>query len=265
MVEETVDQLREELHAATAELWRAQSETADLQREVAALRDQLRKQREFLASGLFELRTPLNAIAGFSELISREHFGPLGSPKYCECARDLVTSAHFVMAIFNEVYDLLRVASGKWGLRDESVDVDALVQQALRSLEARMAGAGGTVAWDAPAAGLPRLRCDSRQLELALRAVLLSARGFIAGHVTINAETGDGLTLVVANNLGKLLPRDIVQARDFAHLALDGPGVAHAVLLAHGGALEIEIEPGVSDVFRLRFPPERVLWGDKPE
>jgi signal transduction histidine kinase len=265
MMEETVDRLREELHAATAELWRAQSETADLQREVAALRDQLRKQREFVACAFSELRTPLNAVIGFSELLSLEQSGPLGSPKYREYASDAATSARYLLVVINDALDLLRVSSGKWELREALVDVDALVQQTLRFFEAKIPDAGGTVAWNAPADGLPRLRCDGRQLELALRAVLLSARGFIAGHVTINAETGDGLTLVVANDLGNLRPHEIANARDLAHLALEGPGVAHAVLQAHGGALEIETVPGVSDVFRLRFPAERVLRGDNPE
>ena len=34
-----------------------------------------------------ELRTPLNAIIGFSEVMTREMFGPLGSPRYQEYAR----------------------------------------------------------------------------------------------------------------------------------------------------------------------------------
>ena len=34
-----------------------------------------------------ELRTPLNAIIGFSEVMTHEMFGPVGSPRYLEYSR----------------------------------------------------------------------------------------------------------------------------------------------------------------------------------
>jgi PAS domain S-box-containing protein len=47
----------------------------------------------FLANMSHELRTPLNAIIGFSDIISREMFGPIGSDRYAEYARLINGSA----------------------------------------------------------------------------------------------------------------------------------------------------------------------------
>src|SRR5258708_1000052 len=43
---------------------------------------------EFLATMSHELRTPLNAILGFSDLLMEQRFGPLGTERYRDYARD---------------------------------------------------------------------------------------------------------------------------------------------------------------------------------
>ncbi len=44
-----------------------------------------------------ELRTPLNAVLGFSELMSKEVFGPLGSSCYGDYARDIHASGRLLL------------------------------------------------------------------------------------------------------------------------------------------------------------------------
>lgn len=44
-----------------------------------------------------ELRTPLNAVLGFSELMSNEVFGPLGSTCYSDYARDIHASGRMLL------------------------------------------------------------------------------------------------------------------------------------------------------------------------
>lgn len=44
-----------------------------------------------------ELRTPLNAVIGFSELMSAEVFGPLGSSQYCDYARSIHASGRSLL------------------------------------------------------------------------------------------------------------------------------------------------------------------------
>lgn len=44
-----------------------------------------------------ELRTPLNAVLGFSELMTHEAFGPLGSERYAEYARDIHASGRTLL------------------------------------------------------------------------------------------------------------------------------------------------------------------------
>ena len=72
-----------------------------------------RAKSEFLANMSHELRTPLNAIIGFSELMTQEIFGPLGSPKYIGYAADIGTSGRYLLAVISDVLEMARLESGR--------------------------------------------------------------------------------------------------------------------------------------------------------
>ena len=58
-----------------------------------------RAKSEFLANMSHELRTPLNAIIGFSELMARETFGGLGSPRYLDYCNDIKASGQRLLSV----------------------------------------------------------------------------------------------------------------------------------------------------------------------
>src|SRR5262249_24144337 len=72
-----------------------------------------RSKSEFLANVGHELRTPLNAIIGFSEVMQREMFGPLGRLQYKEYAKDIHDSGVHLLKIINDILDLSKIEAGK--------------------------------------------------------------------------------------------------------------------------------------------------------
>ncbi len=62
-----------------------------------------RTKSEFLANMSHELRTPLNAIIGFSELMGKEIYGPLGNPNYNAYAEDIHASGKHLLEIINDI------------------------------------------------------------------------------------------------------------------------------------------------------------------
>ena len=64
-------------------------------REKTRAEEANRSKSEFLANMSHELRTPLNAIIGFSEVMEKQMFGPIGADKYLEYARDIHRSGQF--------------------------------------------------------------------------------------------------------------------------------------------------------------------------
>lgn len=80
-----------------------------------------------------DLRTPLNAVIGFSELMSNETFGPLGSSRYQDYAnhiresgQSLLKSAEDTLAITSALANPIAVAD----LDQASVDMRGLLEEA---------------------------------------------------------------------------------------------------------------------------------------
>src|SRR5580698_6934197 len=67
------------------------------------------QKRSFLRMVSHELRTPLNSIIGFSEIISRELCGPLGSPQYAEYAEHVRQSGLKLLRLVNQVLEIARL------------------------------------------------------------------------------------------------------------------------------------------------------------
>ncbi len=76
-----------------------------------------------------EVRTPLNIILGFSEMITREEFGPLGHPKYGEYAQDIHKSAEHALQLINDMLDLSKLKSGNWSIDPHKLDLNAIVRE----------------------------------------------------------------------------------------------------------------------------------------
>lgn len=80
-----------------------------------------------------ELRTPLNAILGFSELMSNEVFGPLGSTSYAGYARDIHMSGLSLLKSADDALAITALLTGpNKARRSIATDAAAAAQEALR-------------------------------------------------------------------------------------------------------------------------------------
>src|SRR5256885_15948715 len=86
----------------------------------------------FLANMSHELRTPLNAILGFSEIIARECFGPIGSPRYAEYAGDIHASGSHLLSLINDLLDIAKIEAGRMELEAAALDVEKIFAAALK-------------------------------------------------------------------------------------------------------------------------------------
>ena len=66
----------------------------------------------FLRMVSHELRTPLNSIIGFSEILSRELYGPIGQPRYRDYAEIVLQSGHRLLALVNQILEIVRLQEG---------------------------------------------------------------------------------------------------------------------------------------------------------
>jgi signal transduction histidine kinase len=245
----------------------AELETARLEAEAAS-----KAKSDFLASMSHELRTPLNAIIGFSDLMKTETLGPIGTRTYVDYAADINFSGAHLLEIINDILDVVRYEAGKMELKEEAVEVESVINEALRLVAPQARQGNVEFIWSPPVPALPLLYCDRVRLRQILLNILSNAVKFTrpGGWVEIRAEREAGLALVVKDSGIGIRPEDIARIlTPFGQIApvyarnQQGSGLGltltKALIERHGGHLSLDSAPGVGTTVRLVFPSERVM------
>ena len=230
----------------------------------------------FLTHMSHELRTPLHAILGFSDTIRRELFGPVGRGEYAEYAEEIHASGRHLLSMVNDLLDLSKVKDGHWRLREEAVDLAALVDSLARMVGA-IADQNGINVRAARPTELPRLRADGRLLKQAVLNLLSNAIKYseAGGTVLLTAAieaTGDCVLRVSDQGIGMAadqVPRllqPFEQGESLLARSQDGTGLglplAKSFVEMMGGNLHINSKPGAGTTVEIRFPASRLITAD---
>ncbi len=226
-----------------------------------------RAKSAFLANMSHELRTPLNAIIGFSELMEREIFGPIGNARYQEYARMIHDSGGHLLELINGVLDMSKIEAGKFELYEEIFELEDVTAASLRFVHLAAERSGVTLRSEI-APGVRRIFADKRAVKQILvnllsKGVKFTPRG---GQVTLSAgliekgveivvrDTGTGISQSDLEKLGK----PFAQAQSGAMQGKEGTGLGLALVKSlaamHGGEALLESALGVGTVVRVRLP-----------
>ena len=204
-----------------AEDTRLRFQVEDMAHEVEEARDEaLRKRFEaeaanasktaFLANMSHELRTPLNAILGFSEIISQECFGPVGSERYRDYAGDIHSSGAHLLSLINDLLDVAKIEAGRMEIAPNPLDPARVFNVALKLVGTKAREKDQTLAIMVEDA-TPPLYADERAVKqilinLVSNAVKFTPQGGRIEVVAGSAANGD-FQIVVRDN-GPGIPRD---------------------------------------------------------
>lgn len=132
---------------------------------------------EFLANMSHELRTPLNAIIGFSSIMERAMFGPLGHEKYGGYASDIRSSSIHLLQIINDILDTARIEAGETPVVPEAVDLKDSLAAALSLLDEAITSSTIHIETRAPD-NLPLAWADGRHVAQIFLNILSNAVKF---------------------------------------------------------------------------------------
>jgi two-component system, cell cycle sensor histidine kinase PleC len=215
-----------------------------------------RSKSEFLANMSHELRTPLNAIIGFSEIMQAQMFGPIGSEKYSEYARDIHRSGQFLLDVINDILDMSKIEAGRMQLEPEILQLEGVVDEVMRLVGPR--AFEGRVSIEREIPKTLSLLADKRALKQVLINLLSNAVKFTpeGGQVVISAKEDGSLTSISIVDTGIGIPvRDIEKlGRPFEQVenqftkSKGGSGLGLAISKSfvelHGGTLSIKSAVG---------------------
>lgn len=227
----------------------------------------------FLANMSHELRTPLNAIIGFSEMMIKETFGPLGHNKYGEYLGDIHMSAKHLLEIINEVLDMSKIEAGKVELDEQEIDMQGLIDSVVRIM-ANRAFSSGLEIKEEIAQQLPVLFADPRLVRQILINLITNAIKYShkSGTIEVKAhmDAQNNMLLVVQDH-GVGIPKDRIKEamEPFGQIhdptrsnTQQGTGLGlpltKAMAELHGGKLTLESDTGQGTTVTIRFPRSRV-------
>ncbi len=234
--------------------------------EKARAEEASKAKSEFLANISHELRTPLNAIIGFSEVMTEQFFGPLGSDKYADYARDINESGRYLLEMIDDILDMSKIEAGQFALSIEPVRAGDLIEDSLRivqpSAEEKKITLKQTGNADIEVAG------DKRALKQVLLNLLSNAVKFTQedGNVTVRSYRHRGTVRIAIADSGIGIPRHEIaklgkpfqQATNQMTKEHKGSGlglaISRSILEMHEARLEIKSKPGQGTTVTCIFP-----------
>jgi len=228
---------------------------------------------EFLAVMSHELRTPLNAIIGFSEILKKEMFGPLGQEQYKEYSEDINISGQNLLSIINDILDLSKAEAGKLVLHEDQVQVMAALSSSLRLVRDKAAEQNVRLVLDVPKTDYiiwadPRL-ISQVFLNLLSNAIKFTPKG---GQIKIYCEMpSDGSLKVLIEDTGIGIDSADIEkvfvpfaqiesalSRNYEGTGLGLP-LSQNIMGLHGGKIELQSILGHGTTAIAQFPAERVI------
>ncbi|MFD1694815.1 PAS domain-containing sensor histidine kinase [Roseibium aestuarii] len=215
-----------------------------------------RAKSEFLANISHELRTPLNAIIGFSDIMTQQMFGALGSDRYMDYCQDIHNSGTHLLTLIDDILDMSKIEAGRLSIDTEVLDSATAAEDACRIMAAAAREKSIEVSCEAPADLL--VQADRRALKQVLLNLLANAVKFTpdGGNVALTVTDQDTTVRFAIQDTGigiaeddiKRLAQPFVQVANQFSRAHKGSGlglaIARSLVELHGSKLVLESDVG---------------------
>ncbi|HEY4942358.1 MAG TPA: ATP-binding protein [Rhizomicrobium sp.] len=211
----------------------------------------------FLANMSHELRTPLNAIIGFSEILSGQMFGPLGSARYIDYTADILRSGRHLLDVINSVLDLSKSEAGKMELKPQAIDLADVLTDCVRMVAGQCAEAKLELQVSGLESELPVFGEAAKLRQIFLNLLSNAIKFTEAGGRIELCAASDGQTVsaTIADSGIGMSPQDVQvaltafgQVDNRLERKYEGTGLglplAKSFVELHGGSLHIESAVG---------------------
>jgi signal transduction histidine kinase len=227
-------------------------------RQLRRAEEERQRGSEFLASLNHDIRSPLNGIIGYCELLSLEEGSRL-SPNGQRDLGMVKKGAQTLLALINDVLELIRLQAGRTDVVPELVNFKALAEECTDTVRENLEGKALELS-----ASLSEQVYLLRTDELKLRQVLLhllshAAGNTVAGKVSLTACADGREALFSVEDTGGGLPEDQLallfdaRGRKAGEHAL-GLVLARELTRVLGGSLSVRSTLGQGTTFTVRLP-----------
>ncbi|WP_108651353.1 response regulator [Dongshaea marina] len=248
-----------------------------------------RAKSDFLANMSHEIRTPMNAILGFTEALQR------GYGKSAQQSRHyldtILTNGTHLLDLINDILDLSKVEAGHIEVEQTQTSLHKIIWDVIQVLRVRAEQKGITLCYE-PQGEMPsQIHSDPARMRQILinlvgNAIKFTEKGGVSIITRFNPATRELELEVKDSGIGMTQQQQqsvfdpFVQADSSITRRFGGTGLGLAIsrkfVMALGGEIRIESEPGVGSSFIMVFEldkdsvgellsPEQLLAQPEPE
>ena len=232
----------------------------------------------FLANISHELRTPLNAILGFSQLMQKAMFGPLGNERYVEYINGIHSSGSLLLSVISDILDMSKLEAGRFELCCEKTQLDEIVHEAVAIMGVQ--ADEKDIELTVNVCSKAEIFIDRRAMTQVVINLLSNAIKFTekGGQVQFNAylrlgqmyftvgDNGGGIPASALRTLGEPF-RQVASATTRPHVGTGlGLAISKSLVELHDGRLRIFSKLGLGTVVSVVLPQPKtdmVILSDK--
>jgi two-component system, OmpR family, sensor histidine kinase KdpD len=233
--------------------------------ENVELHDEVQSRKSVLSAVAHELRTPLAAVLGFAETLSLRA-AAMNPEMIATAGNHLVKASRRLDRLIGDLLDVSRLERGSFSVYPASVDIHAIIDQALFEVDISEHGLEVDVA-----STLPPVWADAERLQQVLVNLLTNARKYSYPGTTISLNVdvvGDHLRIAVADQGVGIPLEELAPVFEPFHRieTLDRPNVtglglglylAREICLAMDCDIHVESKPGMGSSFVIEVPLDR--------
>jgi PAS domain S-box-containing protein len=237
-----------------------------LLQDVTQFKELDRLKSDFVATLSHEFRTPVTSISMSVDILNRGILGPLNDRQ-----RELINAAKDdcvrLTKLSREFLQLSKLEAGEFQLKDEELDVEAVVESSLRPLRLQFEEKSISLAVQL-AGGIPHVRADEQAVASVITNLVTNAFKHTdsGGSVTVAARLDGPVVRFEIRDSGQGIPpehlRDIFdkfvqvkQASDATPGSVGlGLAIAKEIVELHGGKIWAESVPGRGSTFLFTLP-----------
>jgi len=220
----------------------------------------------FLSVTSHELRTPMSVIKGYIQMMLKGNLGTISNEQ--KKALDIILrNSNQLDALIQDILDISRLESGTMKFIPERTNVKNMLEQTIETMQS-IADTKNIKISISLEENTPDLIIDQERVKQVIvnllnNAIKFSCEGSIIAIFV--RKTGD-YVLFEIQDFGRGIPKDKQDKifeifyqvdseidRKFGGVGL-GLAISRGIILAHGGNIWVESEPGKGSTFRLTLP-----------
>lgn len=223
-----------------------------------------RLQSDFVAAVSHEFRTPLTAMRHLTEMLEEGETPKERLPLYY---RTLGKETRRLQGMVESLLDFGRMEAGRRAYHMQDANAAEMARQIVDEFREHSSIGTHRLELRAPSRPLP-IRADQDALALARRNLLDNAVKYSPEHstVSVSVESRDGLAGIAVQDQGDGIPKEeqrdvfrkFTRGSSAKKFSVKGTGIgltmAHQIVKAHGGRLELDSQPGCGSRFTILLP-----------